>query len=97
MTTLVRALGRAVRTLREARRWSQEQLAEHAGLNRTYVGEIERGSVIASVVTVDKLARALDVTISHLLSTAAPVAPPCEEPREFLYGEASDKGVAGSG
>jgi transcriptional regulator with XRE-family HTH domain len=97
MTTLVRSLGRAVRALREARRWSQEQLAEHAGLNRTYVGEIERGSVVASVVTVDKLARALNVTISHLLSAAPPDAPPCEEPREFRHGEASDKSVAGSG
>jgi transcriptional regulator with XRE-family HTH domain len=74
MTTLVRSLGRSVRSLREARQWSQEQLAEHAGLNRSYIGEIERGSVIASVVTVDKLARALDVTISHLLTTVPSLA-----------------------
>lgn len=74
MTALVRSLGRSVRSLREARHWSQEQLAEQAGLNRSYIGEIERGSVIASVVTVEKLARALDVTISHLLTVAPSLA-----------------------
>jgi transcriptional regulator with XRE-family HTH domain len=67
MSTLVRNFGAAVRELREARAWSQEQLAEHAGLNRSYVGEIERGSAIASIVTLDKLARALGVPISGLL------------------------------
>ncbi|MCX4163125.1 MULTISPECIES: helix-turn-helix domain-containing protein [Paraburkholderia] len=67
MTMIVRDLGVTVRRLREARGWSQEQLAEHAGLNRSYVGEIERGSVIASIVTVEKLAQALDATIAALL------------------------------
>ena len=67
MSTLVRNFGAAVRELREARAWSQEQLAEHAGLNRSYVGEIECGSAIASIVTLDKLARALGVPISGLL------------------------------
>jgi transcriptional regulator with XRE-family HTH domain len=79
MSTLVRNFGAAVRELREARAWSQEQLAEHAGLNRSYVGEIERGSAIASIVTVDKLARALGVPISGLLRSsfcATTVSPP---------------------
>ncbi|WP_166653538.1 helix-turn-helix domain-containing protein [Paraburkholderia flava] len=74
MTMIVRDLGVTVRRLREARGWSQEQLAEHAALNRSYVGEIERGSVIASVVTVEKLARALDASIAALLCTAPSVA-----------------------
>jgi XRE family transcriptional regulator, regulator of sulfur utilization len=69
--TLVRNFGAAVRHLRELQGWSQEQLAEHAGLNRSYVGEIERGSAIASIVTVDKLARALGVSIERLLRPAA--------------------------
>ena len=56
--------------LREARGWSQEQLAERAGLNRSYIGEIERGTSIASIVTVDKLARALDVSMERLLTFA---------------------------
>jgi XRE family transcriptional regulator, regulator of sulfur utilization len=66
MSEFVRSFGAVVRSLREARAWSQEQLAEHAGLNRSYVGEIERGVAIASIVTVDKLARAFAVPIEHL-------------------------------
>ncbi len=67
MTVIVRDLGLALRRLREARGWSQEQLAEHAGLNRSYVGEVERGAAIASIVTVEKLAAALDVSVADLL------------------------------
>ncbi|HEX7913151.1 MAG TPA: helix-turn-helix transcriptional regulator [Paraburkholderia sp.] len=67
MTLLVRNFGAAVRRNREQQGWSQEQLAEHAGLNRSYVGEIERGAAIASIVTVDKLARAFGVSIERLL------------------------------
>jgi transcriptional regulator with XRE-family HTH domain len=70
MSALVRDFGARVRSLREARAWSQEQLAEHAGLNRSYVGEIERGAAIASIVTVDKLAGALGVNVGELLAGA---------------------------
>ncbi|MGO4157058.1 helix-turn-helix domain-containing protein [Cupriavidus sp. YAF13] len=71
MTDLVRTLGATVRQLREAHAWSQEELAEHAGMNRSYIGEIERGSAIASIVTVEKLAAALGVPISWLLGSGA--------------------------
>ena len=79
MTGLVRDFGATVRALREAHAWSQEQLAEYAGLNRSYVGEIERGSAIASIVTADKLARAFNVPIATLLCASSPVdSPPME-------------------
>jgi transcriptional regulator with XRE-family HTH domain len=68
MTGLVREFGAAVRRIRETYGWSQEQLAEYAQLNRSYVGEIERGAAIASIVTVDKLARAFQVPIERLLN-----------------------------
>lgn len=48
--------------------WSQERLAEHSDLNRSYVGEIERGSVIVSLATVEKLAAALKLAPSALLT-----------------------------
>ncbi|MFM0323531.1 helix-turn-helix domain-containing protein [Caballeronia glebae] len=70
MSALVRHFGATVRELRESHGWTQEQLAEYAGLNRSYVGEIERGSCIASIVTVDKLAQALHVPMARLLSPA---------------------------
>lgn len=81
MTGLVHDFGATVRALREAHAWSQEQLAEYAGLNRSYVGEIERGSAIASIVTADKLARAFNVPIATLLC-----ASPRSEPQQHERG-----------
>ena len=71
MNVIVTKFGIAVRHFREANAWSQEKLAEQAGLNRSFIGEIERGTSIASIVTVDKLARALGVRAGNLLEVAA--------------------------
>jgi transcriptional regulator with XRE-family HTH domain len=65
--SLIRGFGHGVRQLREARGWSQEQLAEQAGLNRSFVGEIERGEVTVSLSTVAKLSRAFELTPSTLV------------------------------
>ncbi len=65
---LIEAFGLTVRQLREANGWSQEQLAEHSNLNRSYVGEIERACVIPSLVTAHKIAEALDLDIVTLLT-----------------------------
>ena len=59
--------GLAVRELREAFRWSQEQLAERADLNRSFIGEIERGLATPSLITVAKLADALQMPTSSLI------------------------------
>ena len=64
---LVKSFGNTVRLLREQQLWSQEHLAERADLNRSYVGEIERGSVVASILTVEKLSNAFGVPSSRLL------------------------------
>lgn len=73
-TVMVQNLGIAVRQLREKRGWSQEELAERSGLNRSYVGEIERGKVVASVVTAHKLAHALSVSIVDLFTQSDAIA-----------------------
>jgi transcriptional regulator with XRE-family HTH domain len=66
MSGLSARFGRVVRQLRELNGWSQEQLAEKANLNRSYLGEIERGAVIPSIVTAAKLSVALGVSLSSL-------------------------------
>jgi transcriptional regulator with XRE-family HTH domain len=53
------AFGKRVRAAREARGWSQEDLAYEAGLDRTYVGGIERGERNIALLSLNKLARAL--------------------------------------
>ncbi|SMC27762.1 Helix-turn-helix [Andreprevotia lacus DSM 23236] len=68
--------GRIVRHAREARAWSQEALAEHADLNRSYLGEIERGDVVPSLNTMAKLSHALGVKLSELVAR-------CEESTIF--------------
>jgi transcriptional regulator with XRE-family HTH domain len=62
------SFGRAVKQLREQKNWSQERLAAESDLNRTYVGEIERGCVVPSLVTLQKLAQALGLACSALLA-----------------------------
>jgi ribosome-binding protein aMBF1 (putative translation factor) len=74
MTALVESFGIAVRQSREAQGWSQEGLAERSDLNRSYVGEIERGRAIASLVTVEKLAVALGITPSTLVTRGEAVS-----------------------
>ena len=60
--------GQLIRQLREERGWSQERLAGKAELNRSYMGEVERAAVMPSLATAAKLARALDLPLSNLLS-----------------------------
>jgi len=59
-------LGIAIKTERCARGISQEKLAERAGLHRTYVSDVERGSRNPSIGSVEKLARALEISVSSL-------------------------------
>ena len=58
--------GAVLRRRREAAGHSQEDLAAMAGLHRNYVGLIERGKQIPSILIVEKLAKALETTISSL-------------------------------
>jgi transcriptional regulator with XRE-family HTH domain len=61
-----RRLGLNVQGLRRARGWSQEELAERAGLHRTYVSGVERGVRNPTITIVEKLALALGATIGEL-------------------------------
>jgi transcriptional regulator with XRE-family HTH domain len=45
---------------------SQEEFAEYCGLDRTYIGGIERGERNISLVNIEKLARALHISLSEL-------------------------------
>lgn len=56
-------LGRRIQQLRRERGVTQERLALAAGLNRAYVGYIERAERQASILTVAKIAKALDVDL----------------------------------
>ncbi len=65
--------GTAVRARRKHLGISQEQLAERAGLHRTYVADVERGARNLSLASIEKLAHALDVSIPALFSQTGSV------------------------
>ena len=58
--------GKRVRTLRQARGISQEELAFNSNLHRTYISDIERGSRNVSLDNIYKIAVALDVSPKNL-------------------------------
>jgi transcriptional regulator with XRE-family HTH domain len=59
--------GMAVRVRRNELGISQEEFAEQAGLHRTYVSDLERGKRNVSLENVEKLAKALLLSISDLM------------------------------
>ena len=59
--------GERVRKLRKECGWSQEEFADNCGLDRTYVGGIERGERNLSLVNIARLAKALDAPISAVM------------------------------
>ena len=58
--------GKAVRQRRHRLGVSQEAFADLCGLDRTYIGGIERGERNVALVNVEKIARALRISLSEL-------------------------------
>lgn len=89
-----RAFGRNVRQRREILRLSQEGLAVAAGLDRSYIGGIERGERNPSLTAILQLAAALEVPPSRLfdsLGDNSPVVP--DEVKQLRIAE-SENGLA---
>lgn len=59
--------GERVRNLRGEAGWSQEEFAAECGLDRTYMGGIERGERNLALRNIEKIAEALELTISELM------------------------------
>ncbi len=58
-----RKLGARIRQFRVARGWTQEQLAEHAGVHYKYLGDVERGVRNPALFNIARIARALGVPV----------------------------------
>jgi transcriptional regulator with XRE-family HTH domain len=56
-----------VRALRIKREMSQERLAELAGIHRTYIGDVERGTRNIALINMTRIAGALEVTLQELV------------------------------
>src|ERR1700760_1080977 len=62
--------GAAIRTKRAELHISQEELADRAGLHRTYISDVERGARNLSLESIEKLAGALELSICRLFEKA---------------------------
>jgi transcriptional regulator with XRE-family HTH domain len=60
--------GKRVRQLRLAAGWTQEQLAEAAGITTTYTSDLERGTKVPSLTIVLRMSRAFRISVAELLS-----------------------------
>jgi transcriptional regulator with XRE-family HTH domain len=67
-TDIKQRFGLAVKQRRRELGISQEELSFRAGLHRTYISDIERGSRNPSLENIDKLAKALEISISALFA-----------------------------
>ena len=63
---MLRTLADRIKSLRRSKRWSQEQLAERASIQRSYLADLERGYRNPSVRTLLKVANAIGLPISSL-------------------------------
>lgn len=64
---VITVFGQVVRDLRKARGWSQERLAEASALDRTFLSQLETGRKQPSLLTIVRLATALQLPSSELL------------------------------
>jgi transcriptional regulator with XRE-family HTH domain len=63
--------GQAIRRVRNARGISQEQFAHDSGLDRSYVGGIERGERNPSLLAIEKIALGLKISLAELFAECA--------------------------
>lgn len=66
MSDIAKAIGQRIRNYRTQRGLSQEKLAELAGCHPTYIGQLERGEKNATLESIEKIASALDISLSEL-------------------------------
>lgn len=60
-------LGRLIRNKRELKGLTQIELAEKAGVDRNYIGMVERGERNPSYLSLQKIAKGLDIPINEMI------------------------------
>lgn len=61
-------LGKKLRRLRTSHGWTQDVLAELAGLHRNYIGQLERAELNAGLKNLGKIAQAFNISVHELLN-----------------------------
>ncbi len=66
---ILERIGLNITIIREQRGLTQEKLAELAGLHRAYIGQIERGEKNIGLKNLEKIAKALNISVRALFDT----------------------------
>ena len=61
-------LGDRIRKLRKKRGWTQVEMAEKVGIDRSFLADVERGKRNVSILNLDLMAKGLKVSLSQLFS-----------------------------
>lgn len=61
----LQAIGAEIRLIRASQGFSQEAFAQYVGLDRSYLGGVERGQRNLSALNLIKIAKALNVTVGE--------------------------------
>lgn len=67
-TDICVALGKRLRQLRKQRNWTQVYMAEHVGMDRSFISDLENGRKEICIRNLQLLARTFDLSISKLMS-----------------------------
>ena len=67
-TDILIKFGEAVKLLRKNQGISQEELAHRADVHRTYIGMIERAEKNITLINIEKISKALNVTVHELFN-----------------------------
>lgn len=65
--SILKIIGTNIKAKRKLLNISQEQLAEFAGLHRTYIGQVERAEKNITILSLEKIAKALHANIIDLI------------------------------
>lgn len=65
-------IGERLRSYRQKLKMSQEAVAELAGLHPTYIGQVERGEKNATIESIVKIARVLNLPLEELFANIIP-------------------------
>lgn len=71
MSEIAKIVGERLRHKRQELRYSQEVVAEKAGLHPTYIGQVERGEKNATIESIEKLCLALEYPMEELFAKIA--------------------------
>ncbi len=66
MSEIAKSIGQRIRNYRTKQGLSQEKLAELSGCHPTYIGQLERGEKNATLESIEKIAAALNISLSKL-------------------------------